>query len=272
MYLTIETVPPAGAKKSDKGNSSRVSGVDRIDLDRNVLMNLWSDNSSMFGDNKSAEAKPAPAPIPVQPAKPVPPPPPAVKSLITIQTEGSFYYDMSRDYSHFERPDLDPQIPRYITVTRRGKRSGYLDLRFPRYSIPPQEAGRSWPAPKGKEKAALAPKSLPPPKPDGSRQEADMDMEWVHAWGKYIAMSSEAEKLDAYGYDLTFDAKAQQTVLKGRPMVAVKEGNQIKARELILSDLNDRTKQKARAIGPGDIGMGDFDVKKGDFSRHALAR
>ena len=46
-----------------------------------------------------------------------------------------------------------------------------------------------------------------------------------------------------------YDAKIKQTTLKGAPMHAVKEGNLIRAPELVMCNIDDKDKQNMRARG-----------------------
>ncbi len=96
-----------------------------------------------------------------------------------------------------------------------------------------------------------------------------MEIDTVHAWGKSIALSSDSDSLFAYGHDLFYDAQKKETLLKGEPMHAVKEGNLIRAKELLMANMDDKDKQHMRARGPGVVGMGEFDPKTHEHSKQA---
>src|SRR5205085_6825741 len=70
---------------------------------------------------------------------------------------------------------------------------------------------------------------------------------------------SEGESLDAYGEDFSYDARTLLTILKGKPMRAIKEGNEITARELQIHNTADKQGQgqTATALGPGRLTLLD---------------
>jgi lipopolysaccharide export system protein LptA len=247
------------AKKGEKKNQGTISGVDRVVLNSNVTMNLWVDGSSGFPSGNAPKEKPHPQP-------PTTPPPPSEKSLLQIHTDGPFVYDTNADQGHFAlAPQGDPSIPNYVQVTRLTRDKGrdmltcdYLDVQFRR------------------RKAGDQPGDLPPTpttagKPPKKKDDGEMDIETVHAWGKTIVVSSDAEDLHAWGNDLVHDARSKETTLKGAPLIAVKEGNQIQAHEMILIGTEDRASQQARVRGPGQIDLSQFDpeTKKQAFTRQA---
>jgi len=244
-YLTPP--PPKGQPKP--ANTS-TTGVDRVELDRNVLMNLWTESKNMLG---STDTKPA---TPQQ----------RERVLITIQTNGPFYYDMIRDFAHFEiPPPTNPNVQEYVKVVRHARgnmedtlTSDFLDVQFTRKRD----------AVTGKAVASNTPVAA---KPAGSTTGSSgaMEIETLHAWGKHIALSSDDESLFAYGHDLVHNAIRKETTLKGEPMHAVKNGSLIRAPELLLSNLDDKDKQNARARGPGVVGMGPFDPKTQEHSQQA---
>lgn len=258
VFLTREADSKAGKTRKEKKTTSSVGGVERIELDHKVRMNLWTESRNMFG---GAAKSPAPKQAPKAPANEKPP---AVeKVLITIQTDGPFSYDMTKEIAHFEMaPPRDPTILEYVKVTRKAKgnsedtlSSDYLDVQFNRHS--------------NQAKSPSSAKTNSPPQVNDGPSENDMEIDTVHAWGKNIALSSDEEALFAYGNDLFYDARIKQTVLKGAPMHAVKDGNLIRAPELTMANLDDKEKQHARARGPGSIGMGEFDPKTQQHGRQA---
>lgn len=261
IFLTVE--PPASARaprKAERKSASGVSGVERIELDRNVVMNLWTESRNMFGGDAGKDKDPKEKKI--QPKDPNAPPP--EKVLIKIRTNGPFNYDLVKDKAHFEMPPpRDPNIVEYVTVTRKAKGHNedtltcdFLDVQFKRRK--PGETGKDVKAPTPPVDAEKA-----------NNPQNDMEIETIHAWGKNIAMSSDQESLFAYGYDLFYDANLKQTVLKGSPMHAVKDGKLIRAAELILANLDDKEKQHAKARGPGHVGMGEMDPKTQEHARQA---
>jgi hypothetical protein len=260
VYLGSEPPPTPGApKRPDKKPAGSVAGVERVELDRNVVMNLWTESRNMLGG--PAEKAPPPKKDAAGPKKKDAEP---EKVLIEVRTNGPFSYDMVKEFAHFETPPQhDAAIQEYVKVTRKAKGNGedtltsdFLDIQFKRRKPADPNA-----------KGAPAPKAPPADKP--ATPENDLEIETVHAWGKHIALSSDEDALFAFGNDLVYDAKAHQTVLKGAPMNAVKEGNLIRAPELVLAGLDDKEKQHMRARGPGVVGMGEMDPKTQEHSRQA---
>jgi lipopolysaccharide export system protein LptA len=247
------------AKKGEKKNQGTISGVDRVVLNSNVTMNLWVDGSSSFPSGNAPKEKPGAQPRAT-------PPPPSEKSLLQIHTDGPFLYDAGADQGHFAlAPQGDPSIPNYVQVTRLTRDKGrdmltcdYLDVQFRRRKPAEQPSD-------------VPPTATTPGKPAKKKDDGEMDIETVHAWGKTIVVSSDAEDLHAWGNDLVHDARSKETILKGAPLIAVKEGNQIQAHEMILIGTEDRASQQARVKGPGQIDLSQFDpeTKKQAFTRQA---
>jgi len=255
VYL-IEEVPNA-PKKPEPKQANAVGSVERIELDRQVLMHIWTESRNMLGSDAPKETQPKKTPgVPVE------------KVLLTIQTNGPFTYNLVKDLAHFEvPPQREPGLQEYVKVTRKAKgnsedtlTSDFLDVQFMRRRVNPPTAAGKQPPPK-----PPTPKAGDP----AATQENDLEIEMIHAWGKNIALSSDSDSLFVYGFDLVYDARIKQTTVKGAPMHAVKDGNLIRAPELILANLDDKEKQHARAIGPGVIGMGEFDPRTQEYSRQA---
>jgi len=74
-----------------------------------------------------------------------------------------------------------------------------------------------------------------PAKPLAAKDDDHQSIIWAHAYGQFVVVTSDAEKLEAHGNDLVYDARTKGNTLKGTPeMVAVKEGHEIHAPELIM--------------------------------------
>jgi lipopolysaccharide export system protein LptA len=85
-----------------------------------------------------------------------------------------------------------------------------------------------------------------------------------------VAITSETENLNAIGNELIYNAETRLTVLKGSPdMVAVKDGNEIRARELRMK-MDERSVTEVIAPGPGRIAL--LDREKGQRHLHAYWR
>ena len=248
---------PAAAKK---GGS--YSGVDRIELLSNVLMNHFSDGGSGF-PTPGVQPEKKPATTGTKGAVAVVPD----RKQIQIRTPGTFLYYAVEDVAHFKRASAPPAgQPNHVVVTRQGREAGldsltsdFLDVHFNR-----------------KHKTIALKRSPGATAVAGVGNAAktstgqDMDIDRVHAWGENLVLSSDSDALSAWGNDLVYDKSRGETLLTGQPkMLAIKDGNQIEAISLLMTDMDDRTKQRAIAKGPGVIGMGEKDPKTRDHNRQA---
>ena len=166
-----------------------------------------------------------------------------------IRTPGQFTYDIlpDGDRARFERlPASATALPNCVHVVRpivRGPDTQLLDqidcdtldLQF---------------APKG---TAESPKpSTVAAKPAGGKDDDRQSISWAHAFGQFVVVTSDAEKLEAHGNDLVYDAKTKGNTLKGTPeMVAFKEGHEIHAPELVMFGAEAQQGRRAEAHGAG---------------------
>jgi lipopolysaccharide export system protein LptA len=235
IYLSTETsAAKQGVVKSKVDN---ISGVDRFHLRNNVRMDLFIDARSGFmatagGPDKKGTKVATSAD---QPAK----------SKVVITTSGPFTYDVQKDFARFEIPYGQSHYPENVEVRRLNDKgsvdqlfSDFLDLQFQR-------------------KASNGPQD---PADDRS---VNLEIQSAHASGRQVTIASDAENLTAFGKDLFYDAQKRRTVLRGSPeMIAMKDGNEIHARELCLQNTEEKGTQDATAMGPGHISM--MDKTKGE--------
>ncbi len=245
IYLKVEAPDahkaPAGKARAKGGE--RISDVERIELRSNVRMDLWTDGQSGFLAAGNSTKKPA-APFVGPPASGEPAP--SAKAKIVITTDGKFVYDLTTSRARFDIPPRpNPFHPEIVTVIRenegdQGKHDqlqcDHLELQFVRKPVAGAR-GRS------------------------SSQADSLEIESAHATGKSLTVASDDEVLDAFGNDLFYDATKKLSILKGEPMVALKEGNEIHARELWMGPTGDKGTQQAIAIGPGEITMKERTVE-----------
>jgi hypothetical protein len=239
VFLNTESPEPAGTPRKAKTKGSAVTGVRRVILPATVDMNLWTAPGDGFLAT-GAKAQPPGAPAA----------PPVDRSHVRIQTPGQFTYDVlpDGDRARFERlPAAATPLPNCVRVVRpiaRGPDTQLidqlecdtLDLQFAQKGVP--EATRPGMAPAAKTLAAK----------DDDRQ----SINWAHAWGQFVVLTSDAEKLEAHGNDLVYDARTKGSTLKGTPeMVAVKEGHEIHAPELIMYGAEAQQGRRAEAHGAG---------------------
>lgn len=252
---------PPLADPNKKPNPAAVTGVERVDLLSDVSMNLWIDPKSSFLANSKDNNREAQEEKKAEGEKKPEGEKKKERSIVQIRTLGAFVYDMPSDKARFDKAThVSDKIPNYVQVTRQilGSpnrdimTSDYLELQFRRKK--PQPVAKGAPAPP------------PEPKTDKSKNpEATVDIDTVHAWGATVVISSDSEEMTAYGNDLRHDNVKQETVLKGDRIIVVKEGNQITAKELILSGFDKQGTQSARVRGPGQIDVGQVDPVLKDF-------
>lgn len=260
VYLTAEdkeAKAPDKAKAAHKPKGDAISGVDRMRLRGAVDMALWVDAREGFLDTGSANKKPAgkpsvgspeekkdPAPATVRAATPDKPP---EKTKVIITTPGPFEYNVNTDLAVYDIPQRPSKYPENVEVRRlheQGKLDqllcDHLELQFHRKT--------------GTEAETQAARD---------DRSANLEIESAHATGTRVTLTSDAEILEAIGNDLTYFAKSRRSILKGNPeMVALKDGNEIHARELWLTteekkDPNEPAATEATALGPGRLGMLD---------------
>ncbi len=243
-----------------------ITGVARIDFASNVHMNLWVDEQSDFlaGGNSNP---------PKQKAKLPPNDDSSDKVLIQIETRGAFHYDLDSDKARFEiAPESDPLIPNHVVVTRHVSSNQQdvlgceiLELQFNRKAKDQSTAKRTPSA-----TAVANPKGPPPGDPQHNPVTVQID--WAHAWGKSITIGSDTDQLQAWGNDLYYDARTKRTTLSGnseKPIVAIKDGNLIEARQLVLNGMDNPDQATARAIGPVQIHIDLIDAATRRYAREA---
>jgi hypothetical protein len=221
--------------------------VERIELESEVDMNLWADARSGFlGDgkgDKGESARPEPksmdtrVPAPKEPA-------PEEKAKVKIMTQGPFRYDLFTDRATFDISHHSGPRPNVVTVDRYQEQEDKIDhLECDHLEIQFQRKN-----PAAAQTAA-------------DNHGEGLDIETVHATGKEVILTSDAEMLEAHGTDFFHDKRAHLSILKGQPkMWALKEGNEIEAPELQLTD--GKGAQQATALGEGHIRM--LDKRTGD--------
>lgn len=246
VYLLTET-PGTAAKRPGAKNNSSFGGVRRVVLPANVNMNLWLDSGGGF----LASSKPQPAAAtPATAAK-------QERTNLQISTMGPFTYDIAPegDRARFDRlPPSATTLPNSVRVVRPQSRSAEsvlndqlecdsLELKF---------------AAKGTIRLPSSADKSPKTAAKSSGEPDRTQIEWIHAWGQFVVLTSDEEKLEARGNDLFHDAIAKTTTLHGNPeTVALKDGNEIHAPVLILHGGDDKAQQHAEARGAGYFRMLD---------------
>ncbi|MEI7684624.1 MAG: LptA/OstA family protein, partial [Planctomycetota bacterium] len=183
---------------------------------------------------------------------------PEAKAHVHIKTNGRFVFDLAKDTARFDAP-LRPALAHdRVTVTRyvaaKPPKSGIvtdlldcdrLDLQF-------------------RKKSGDSP---------GSN---DKDIEFAIATAKpqaIVELHLEGEEMHATGVEMHYFAPTAKvgprTIIKGAPMHAMRQGNQIHCDELHLKGADKQGNgQEAYAKGPGKIDL--LDKKTGRSTTHVL--
>jgi lipopolysaccharide export system protein LptA len=263
LHLTADSTPPSrSAPRQPKQHQESFSGVEQIVLQSNVDMYLYVDGRSGFMNNQPEGAKQVKLPPGEVPEK----------AQIHIVTPGRFTYDFGRDRVPYDRARFDiPKRP--ANETARFPEQVVVTRRQPQSPVGPDEMDC--------EHLELHLKKKPPaPAKTGGKAGDDpeqaMEIANVHATGAEVTLKSDAQKLDACGVELIYEAATATTTLRGNPnMRANHEGSVIVAPEMQIQEVkqpNPKTKEletfhNVLATGPGQIDM--LDKNTGKRSQHA---
>jgi hypothetical protein len=227
IYLKPEEKKP-GEKKTAGGSSVRA-----LVLREKVQMNLWSESGSGLPGTD------APAPEKASAKKAGPPSMPLIglmgvalggaavaeqyagKSLILVETPGSFRYDFEKTVAQFDVAAIPPPggQPNLVSVTRLNALGGQDNLFCRQLTL---EFTKPEPAAK--------PGTAPAREPE---RENALALRTMTAQGPDVYISVEAEGLVAQGNDLKYErfpeGTRSATTLKGTPVLADREGSRMQA-------------------------------------------
>ncbi len=252
MEVELITEPATSPRPgSRRPGPDKIGGIKRVLLQSNVDMTLYVDGATGFPGGR----REVPKPVANRPPE---------KAKLTIKTSGRFQYEFLKDHDQatFEVPQTDPQrdaaSPQHVFVERffavlDGRKEvrdqlycGKLEMHF-----------------KKREAAKLGPQPADKPKDTSSLVDRGTDILFVRAQGPQVTLTSDAERLEASGTDLVYDARISRTILRGdRQMTATKDRTRITARELQITDHRatepgQKSQQTVVALGPGRIDMMD---------------
>jgi hypothetical protein len=214
-------------KEKAKKGSAGFSGVRRIELGEKVLLNLWVDSrQGVVASPAGGGTAGSPLGVRDEPAAGA-----AVlgglytaaqtirrldRALVQVETLGAFAYDAVTNVARFDVvPQADPTVPNDVQVHRIPPRGGaqrlFSQVLEVEFHGPPTGATAADPKP---------PAAGQPPRPAGPT------FKQLHAWtstpGRYLTVSSDADQLNAFGFDLVHDQGKNESVLKGAPLFAVR--------------------------------------------------
>jgi hypothetical protein len=224
MAAANNAVPPA-VKGQPK--TSAISGVRKVVLPETVAMDIWMDPQGGF----LAGGQPS-----NQPAQP------GQRTNVQITTPGQFVYEIGTDAdkARFEmRQAIGPtDRPGFVQIVRPiVKDDATLYDRLDCETLELQFGHKP---------------ATPPAGTVAAKNEPGSNLQWIHAWGQYVVLTSQAENMQANCKDLFHDALAKQTTLKGAPeVVALKDGHEIHAPEFVLVNSDGKGANEAFANGAG---------------------
>ena len=241
IELLAEAKPNAkGSPGASKARQDVVTGVKRIKLNSAVSMHIHvADDAGFMANGPTAPKKPG-----------NPNASTASKAHVTVKTNGTFEYlfGPDSDTATFLAPALDPtsRSPADVTLTRLHDEVGAVDqLVCEKLVLTLRKRG---------------PRTAAPEKPANSADQA-IEITTAQATGKEVIITSDAEKLEAHGRELTFDNRNGKTTLRGEPnMWALIDGNTITTGILEINQPRDpvlpgkpRPSPTLVAPGPGVI-------------------
>ncbi|MBX9623047.1 MAG: hypothetical protein K2X82_04455 [Gemmataceae bacterium] len=224
--------PPAQTNKKGGG---AFSGVRRVELSEKVLFHLWTDSRQGVVAAPTA-AKGGPTPPPAQPAGPLavadlPDAAAAVvgdgmllavrnarrldRALLQIDTRGPFAFDAAGERANTARfdvvPQADPNLPNDVQLTRIPPRGGRQRLFSQVLEI--EFDGPPTGPPADKPAAPKDPAKPPQAGPGFKRLHA-----FAYTPGRLLTLSSDDDRLEAYGQDLVHEQAVGRTTLRGAPL------------------------------------------------------
>lgn len=224
--------PEAKAKKPAGG----LGGARKVELLEKVLFNLWVGAKQGFVAAPAVGATTAPAAL-------GPPDLPDAfaavggaglhhvardarrldRALLQIETLGRFTYDVPKTTARFDvLPQADPQLPNDVQIARIPARAGrqrlFSQVLEVEFDGPVATPGAAPPA-------DAKPTDAKPDDP-AKKPAAGPGLKRLHAWayspGRIITVSSDEDRLEAYGQDLVHDQASGVTTLTGAPLHAVR--------------------------------------------------
>lgn len=264
--------PPDPAKPNQPPPKGQLAGVEKLELfsqverdpTRQKLVQVWlwvESGGGNFTGGPTPKNDPQKDP---QKAKP--------KELLFIETAGHFeYYGRWKDptwkdpegsptveRAYFPRPPQVPGIIRYVTVKRTIQTSAapdllvsdYLDVFLGKTPIQPK---------KGE------------PIPTKLKETGSLHVKRIHAWGEIITVTSEMDKLFAFGSDLEHETATKRTTFSARPgeMLEVSKDNSKIIAPKITFVGGAEGQQSAILAGPGRAEMGEIDPRTGRHMKFA---
>src|SRR5262245_31290887 len=223
LRVYLEPEPPPGQKKKQRSASAGLSGVRRIELLEQVLLNLWVDNGQSMVGGSAPDAPKSNNSLALTP------PPTAItavmgglapaaytsrfmnRALLQVDTRGPFAYDAEKNVARFDVvPHSDPKLPNDVQVTKVPARGGASSL-FSQVLELEFNGGMT----------------------GGTRPPGTTGLKKMHAWtntaGRYVKVEAADDAMEAYGQDLVHEQAENRTILTGAPLYVIRERNVLSA-------------------------------------------
>jgi hypothetical protein len=259
-------------------NNSNVSAVETIVLKSNVDMTMYVDSRSNFltGTQESVKVVKTDGTVesvPFGATAPAPGTKGGKKSLVNIKTPGRFTYNLTKDQAIFESPTttaagnakkeliLPESRVHVLRVHKLGKDNEFHDqLDCDRLELQFQKK-----------------KDTQPRRASGD-QGSDREIDSARATavpGKTVRLVLDSENMTAEGVEMIYhrptDQRGAETIIRGDPMKAGKDGHKIRAQEMQLVAANAKGKgQFAIAKGNVQIDLVDHSTNAEKQVYHAL--
>lgn len=212
----------AKAPPARKGTAG-FSGVRRVELLEQVLLNLWVEGGqgTLVGSSSRMGAGVEPPPGAAAVSSGLVWAAHAVRELgrdlLQVETRGPFSYDADRNLARFDvLPQANPNLRNDVRVTKVPPRPGVQSLFSQVLEI--EFNG----APTGNQPARPTPGTAPT---SGGGPRFKRLHAWTYTPGRFLTVSSDADQMDAHGQDLVHEQATQKTTLTGSPLHAVQQRN-----------------------------------------------
>lgn len=221
-----------------------------------------------------AVAPPAPpaTPAAAPAAAPAAPPAPPEKSHIMIKTPGRMQYDLIKEQALFESPatasGAGSNTSDVVQLTREHKLAN-KERKFDQLLCDSLKIAFR----KAAESAAPA---AGPKDPLAGSKEIEAALALARP-GQVLTLTMDADNLEAWGVELYYrsptSTSGAQTILKGAPMHAIRDGNTIEAQELhMIGPDKNGNGQQTFAKGPGRIDILDKGLNLFGIDQESLRK
>lgn len=235
LKVFLEPPPQPGAPPPPKkANAGTLGGVRRVELSEKVSLHLWAEASQSLTASNAPKTPGKKAIAPLALGAAIGGPFHGVETirkldrvLLQVDTLGKLAYDVERSTARFDvMPDGNPDLPNDVQVHRVPPLGSGLQRLFSQ--VLELEFGKS---PIGAGGVGF------------SKLRA-----WAEQPGRFITLSSESDRLEAYGQYLLHDKALETTTLRGLPLVAVRANDPLPGKKAGANTLTAGSKERAAIL------------------------